>query len=174
MLICSYNRINQTTTKNTSRGERPASPWRQNIGLGFSSYFNIVRPPNNQAMTRGQQIKLHTIVPVGTCTNVTANKKGENVHRRQIATLVGCHKILSIIDFHNAPIVQTCHRYYHHHHRDCHHHHHPSPHSDDEVAKESEMQDALPTGQERRDLQEMRTAAKMQLLRASKMLLRED
>ena len=104
------------------------------------------------------------------------------MHRRQITILVGCHKILSNIDFHNAPIVQTCHRYYHHHHRDCHHHHHPPPphhhhpppHSDDEVAKESEMQDALPTGQERRDLQEMRTASKMQLLRASKMLLWED
>ena len=83
------------------------------------------------------------------------------MHQRQITILVGCHKILSIIDFHNALLVQTCH-----------HHQHPHPHRDDELAKESEMQDALPTGQESRDLQEMRTAAKMQLLRASKLLLR--
>ena len=79
------------------------------------------------------------------------------MHQRQITILVDCHKILSVIVFHSALIVQTCH-----------HHQHPHPHSDDEVAKESEMQDALPTGQESRDLQEMRTAAKMQLLRASK------
>ena len=98
----------------------------------------------------------------------------ENVHQRRITILVGCHKILSIIDFHNALKCKPVIHYYCHHHHNYHHHHsHHHRHSDDEVAKETEMQDALPTGQESRDLQEMRAAAaEMQLLRASKLLLR--
>ena len=64
--------INQTTTSEALLTDLP-----------FSCYFctvlqyNTVGPTKNQAMTRGQVIKLHTFVTVGPCANLAPNKKGQ-------------------------------------------------------------------------------------------------